>query len=833
MDIINADTHTFDMVYTEDMSAMMRFAEGNMAIVDGRGLTPSDSAGGTAVCVLSREVAEAYDLHVGDAITMKLGTELFEQYKGLGAVAATRERYKPAEKSVTLEIVGIYADTDGQGAQKSRPNWSYSINTIFVPKSLLPVEDSALAGHMFSPSEFTFKVENAWDIEAFIEESAPKFQEMGLRLIFDDGDWPAIEDAFKAARQLSLIKIAVFSAAVAAATGFVVYLYIGRKKKEYAVMRALGTTRKVSARTLLLPLSAVAAASVLAGSGAAWLYTVMTVAHNNTLSMMKDYAVSTSVPAGAVISCILGEMLLTLLFALMLLRRVGSLSPLALLQDSGSNRFRGKQKANRVKMSQGIKARSHNETTSLPSAATLAPRVDSSSYGPTAAETATEDDISKTAANTYRPTMSSPSGNAAVITNAKDAALPGDSGLIHKGRKPRSFRFTLRYIGRHMRRSAGKSVLAILLAALLFAAVGQLALMKEAYVRLCAETVIVGRFVGGLPLSNAFQIAQYNYEKDLYFEFRETVDLNFSEESLVITNNIARYTSEETTITYADGYDASVMESVGKFIVAGKALMQKYGLELGDTVSISPRRYLANLEEMYITGYRTEHPEDTITDGEILALKQDEITKQLNSVRRTYTIVGVVSTPSGAFDGMAFTPGDSETSIAVGKSIALDAAEFTLADNMLADRFRSFCESMAGSSTFVMDTSKLENLRNTLRLLEMMYPIAMVAALLIGGFLCCLVIVQASKEAAIMRVQGTTKRRTRTIVLLEQVLLSILGLLIGTVGLLAYKGEALAVISGQLALFAALYFAVILLSAVICSSLATRRNVLELLQTKE
>jgi ABC-type antimicrobial peptide transport system permease subunit len=104
---------------------------------------------------------------------------------------------------------------------------------------------------------------------------------------------------------------------------------------------------------------------------------------------------------------------------------------------------------------------------------------------------------------------------------------------------------------------------------------------------------------------------------------------------------------------------------------------------------------------------------------------------------------------------------------------------------------------------------------------------------MIGGFLCCLVIIQSSKEAAIMRIQGTTKRKTRVILALEQMLLSVGGLVIGVCALLVYKGMALAVISGQLYVFAALYFAVLLVSAITCAGLATRRNVLELLQTKE
>jgi hypothetical protein len=457
--IINADAHTFDVVYTDDMSAILRFAEGDMAITSVRALDREDS--GADVCVVSKEFADANALKVGDTITMKLGTELFEQYKGLGAVAAVPERYKPAEKTVTLEIVGIYADTDGPNRQSQEPNWSYSINTIFVPKSLLPVDASQLKDHVFSPAEFSFKVENAWDIPAFLEESAPRFAEMGLKLIFDDAGWPNIADTFKAARQISLIKIAVMSAAVAAATGFVVYLFIGRKKKEYAVMRALGTTIKDSARALVLPLMIVAAISVLVGSAAGWIYTVKTIAHNNTISLLKDYAVSTAVPAEAVTGCILGEILLTLLIALILLRHIGKLSPLALLQDNGSRRARGKHKVSRGKQA-------YNAPKALPAADDAATR--------------------------------------AVRAGIQAAAFSGVSERIRPRRGSRSFKVILRYIGRHMHRAIGKTALAVLLAALLLVAVGQLALTRQSYDRLCVETVITARFAGGLELNKAFYI---------------------------------------------------------------------------------------------------------------------------------------------------------------------------------------------------------------------------------------------------------------------------------------------------------------------------------------
>lgn len=405
IEITNRDVRTFDMVYTEDMASIMRFAEGRMAIVDGRGLSPADSESESAVCVISRDVAVENDLAVGDTIEMKLGEALFEQYKGLGAVAASRDRYGAADRAVTLEIVGLYADLDDANSQQSEPNWSYSLGTIFVPKSLLP-EEAVPTDHAFAPGEFSFKVENAWDIPAFLEETAPRIEAMGLTLRFTDGGWLAMEAGFRDTGRLSMIKIAILAVAVLVATWFTVYLFIGRKKREYGIMRALGTTKRASANALMLPLSALTILSVLVGSGAAWLYTTKTIAGNNALAALEEFAVNTSVPLPAALGCIVGEIALTLLFALLMLRQMGKLSPLALLQSGGAGRGKG--------------GRKQPKKPGTPQAADAA--------------------------------------SPAVPTSVPFRAAPGGSAPapVQGGGKSRSVRFVLGYIGRHMRRVKGK-----------------------------------------------------------------------------------------------------------------------------------------------------------------------------------------------------------------------------------------------------------------------------------------------------------------------------------------------------------------------------------------
>ena len=203
-----------------------------------------------------------------------------------------------------------------------------------------------------------------------------------------------------------------------------------------------------------------------------------------------------------------------------------------------------------------------------------------------------------------------------------------------------------------------------------------------------------------------------------------------------------------------------------------------------------------------------------------------------------FTVAGIATSPSGRFDGIAFTPGSKDAANLFAAQNALDVAEFAIKDNMLTEEFREFCESYTtGASgegiSLIMDTSKLESIRSTLKLLEMLRPVALLAALLVGAFLCSLMIMQSSKEAAIMRILGTTKSKTRTMLASEQMLLGAAGLALGGCAMVAYKGLELKHVSTDMALFAALYFTVIVASAMICATLATSRSVLELLQTRE
>ncbi len=567
IELTDSDLHTFDVVYTDDISSIMRFAEGDMAVTSGRGLTKEDSINKSNVCVVSGDFASQNKLDLGDKITLGLGDQLFEQYKGLGAVAVTRERYSPPVKTVELQIVGIYMDTDGLKSQSRKPNWCYSINTVFVPKSLLPVDEGKLEEHVFSPSEFSFKVGNAWEITSFVDKVIPMIKEMGLTPFFYDDGWPEIVEQFKISKKLSVIAIIALFGAMAAAIGFIVFLFIGRKKKEYAIMRALGTTKKDSAGALILPLIVLTATSVLIGSCAAWIYTTNTIAQNDTLSKIESYAVNSSVPVVAAIAYMIGEIFLVLIFALIGLRRIGAIPPLMLLQDNQNKQMHRREQA-------------HNNmlTKSNGKPVDIETIVDAESLVLIETSVTNMPDVSKQLA-----TSNYHIHDASVL----NTAIFSDPYAVQKINPQRSWKQVFRYISKHVRRSAGKSILAILLSALLIAAVGQFAVMRQSYVELCNSTVIKAKFINGLSLTNVTQILKTGYVINPYYEYKKAASFNDSTTDLVITNDIERYTGEEAEIIYTEGYDASCMKELGRVCIVGSKLLEENGLKPGDKVIIT------------------------------------------------------------------------------------------------------------------------------------------------------------------------------------------------------------------------------------------------------
>ena len=264
------DVHTFDVVYCDDMAAQRRVAGSRMICEEGRFITPADA--GQPVCVVSTDFLEMSGLSVGDSITLDLGNYLSEQYAPLGAVASTRGRQNTEYTRQDFTIIGAWRDLNEGKHVYQDWFWCWSNNAIFVPTSFLP-ECRNAEGHEFKPSEVSFVVGNAENISAFVEECLPQVEALGLTYQFSDGGWLQIGEGLMRSRRLALVKLLIFAAAALFALVLTVWLFIGRKKRDYGILRALGMPKGKASNRLFIPFLLLGLVSAVIGLLAARIVT--------------------------------------------------------------------------------------------------------------------------------------------------------------------------------------------------------------------------------------------------------------------------------------------------------------------------------------------------------------------------------------------------------------------------------------------------------------------------------------------------------------------------------------------------------------------------------
>ena len=828
IEITNTDLHTFDVVYADDMSSIMRFAEGSMAIKEGRMLNDADSEQQSNVCVMSQYFMRQNSLRIGDTIRLQLGDKLFEQNSAVGAVASVRERYADTfTDEIEFEIVGAYADTDSLRERDKNQNWTYSNNTIFVPLTFLPCE--VPQDHAVKPGEFSFVVENAKDITPFMDEPAFTIQAvLGLNLLFSDGGWPAVEAQLSRSDALAVIKLVLFSLSVFLSICLTVYLFIMRKRKEYAIMRALGTPRRRSAKSMYIPLGLISLIALAAGYILAYANAGKAIERSLSAYYTFGVEVNASIPAAVTVLCLACEVTALALVTAFGLWRVGVRPPLELLQVR-------------------------------------------------AAETVQRDPARRAAIQYV--------ANAAELSVNREVFSKPDA-VLFAGNRPgffRSFGFVVRYIAHHIRRSAVKSLLSADLAILLLGTVGQLTLIRGTYRNALANIGVKAHITNGLKLRDAISVAESKYirtpSKDggytflsaPYFENRvQTLTCNGHNVSVVMTNDLDRYSNGELAIEYLDGYDDSSMSLINSpdnnICLLSERFMEENEIELGDTVRFSSGSLRFRLS-MLFTSESKDGEEDKLTPEQ-----EAQIDELVAGSSVYYTVAGRIISETES--GLVYIPINTsinvinnwlEAKITLGdpgkitaireiigaeeyasvkatweQQMVLPYIEYTLASPDYADDFRLFVKreivhSIGSSRTvsLVIDTAEADSMSRTLTLLDGLYPIAIAAAAILGGLFPGLIVMQSDREASIMRVLGTTKKRARAMLVSEQAALFSCGLLLAAAALLVIHGVVLAAYKSQLLSYTALHLAACSTGALICAVIITRRRPLELLQVKE
>ena len=132
-----------------------------------------------------------------------------------------------------------------------------------------------------------------------------------------------------------------------------------------------------------------------------------------------------------------------------------------------------------------------------------------------------------------------------------------------------------------------------------------------------------------------------------------------------------------------------------------------------------------------------------------------------------------------------------------------------------------------------MDTSHADRLYKIHRLIETLYPLTIVVALLLGGVLPGLTVLHASREINILRALGVKVRKCVSIYTLAQVLSALAGLLVGLALVLAIQRPSLNAVANPFSIYFIAHLAACAVGSSLFAWLCARKHVLAQLQAKE
>jgi len=764
---INQGIMSYDIEYTSDMRAIPYINERKLIISQGRPLTGEDTDG----CVVSETFIQTYGLSIGDKLNIKLGDKLVPHSDALGTRYRTPEMMSDFVTSVELEIIGVYkaAETGVQWSMDS--GWRYGPGTIFVSSTLLPVE--VPDDYEISMADFSVFIEDPNDIEAFRKAAEPMAADMGMAMRFSDGGWSGIKDNIETGTLAAFLTTMLYVLGAALALFLAVYLYIGRNGQVYAIMRTLGVHSKKAGNSIILPFLLLSILAMSIGGIAGLFYASYTVA--KSLAGMSDsaapegysYVLDASLPAGVIILCLLFELIFTFLLMWIFLQRLKKISPLDLLhRETGHTNV-----AKKVRIFSNPSEAS-GKISDIADAVPVPAGVD----------------IEK-------------------LSLASKALLHGKYNAFHQG---------IAYIVRHMWRGIGKTAVSLILTVVLTAGIGTLVLARFTYRDAVHETQVKGTAME-FASTTIDTLSKSDLIKDFYYYDRFDVRINGIgvRSSITFTNHLDRYLTQDYKITYAKGYDASVFEGTGAVCLVGQALAEELGIHPGDEITMMSNDLYLFMPQVY---------------------EEEQLEFAIKRAGKPYKVVGILETEDAKGTGIFTSINDSAQTL-YGQAFSVGYCEFTLKNNRELMELNDQLEELkvqgmtiSPMASFHIDSELLKNTIRIRDLLESLFPIAMAAAVLIGLFGPWLVIMQSAQEAAFLRILGATKKRTRCILIFEQILLCIVGIAL-VAGILALFSTELFIRSKEtLALCWLLYFLGYACGAFAAAAEVTRHRVLELLQ---
>jgi ABC-type lipoprotein release transport system permease subunit len=780
IDVLNENLHTLGIIATADMSAMPKMQEASRFyfLTEGRWLNHQDNLAGAKVIVLPESFANLRGFKLGDEIQF-IFRPLTDTYFGLirDGVDSLNWRNYPTYQDA-FKIVGIYNSTN---------NWAFY---AYIPTSSLRPGFAAATQNQFRYEQYSFVLDSSRHEAEFLQTYKDPLQALGIRLTFLTNNGPAFWAAVDPIRRSLAADLLVFGLLLVVALILAVFLYAMARKRDYAILRALGVPKKQANGQLLLPLLLLGGLGIILGGLPAWNYAIAQAkASLSSLPLPTGVSPSADLSPFILAGLCIAIFLFLTLFSWLGVNLLAHKPVFELLQgETSQNKANQKRKGTNAS-SQPVPSLS----SSLPGTLDLP---GSTKQGPAA--------------------------------NRVDLAY-------RRKYTPSSLS---RYVLHHLLRSRLKSflTLAVALGFLLAAAwIRQTMERSRLEVDRLYDTTVVeadivptdpsaastgetpGRGTGFVYLKTIESILNSGFVKSsvleadtAWFKIKKLV----SREVFPGNFPVYAYDSPEAfysglvnpgSLSFASGWDMDLfaehrtIEEIRKDGLPAlfpASLLEQLQLNVGETIQITDQ---------------SSHDYNCVIVGQSMGnyiLIPISVLEAMDGSQTKFTVVHFVLDPT--------------------KNREL---------SQLRTEMEKVMGIYGGKLRFVIWDEELRivlaQLDKNLSLLKVLYPVVIAVSVLIGAGLCFLLLLQATREAAILRVLGTTRTAVRLALIIEPLILSIIGVILG-LGISRFLWMSSDLVSAvPLLVSAGLYLTGVLAGLVTGAISVTNKKPIELLQVKE
>lgn len=269
---------TFPVTATEDLNLVMAFYTKQAYLEEGELFSQEDYEQGNKVCLVPAVFAKRNGLKVGDSLHLALRFANYATSANLGSMSdwggklrADGGVYEVFEDS-DYTIKGIY--DVGVSVMEGGRGYLLEENEIFIPTASIKNSNEnniALYGPMKGYTT-AFRIPNG---SASIENYKRLWEAQGIdhvEITFYDGGYSKLEGGLKNMRTMSAILLMIGIVSAVCIVIYFCHLLIVRQKKQTAIERCLGMTKKQCARSLFTGILVIALAGSAAGGFAGQLF---------------------------------------------------------------------------------------------------------------------------------------------------------------------------------------------------------------------------------------------------------------------------------------------------------------------------------------------------------------------------------------------------------------------------------------------------------------------------------------------------------------------------------------------------------------------------------